>query len=481
METGIQSFAAEYLHFAAEIGARRIDAAVQAKMFKAAEEWQQIERRSPSLTAADLSRWIQNNPWIVSAIYIPDADPLESVYVSDESEEAAKASARNMHEFYTASGSVRYRYDPLRLLGDVKGLLRQSVDPHTSAYAETASVRRASKIELVNLSDHPVVQALQSSLPAITVPLADPLGNFAVRASIRDAYIGVGWENHRVISIWLAAIAIILVAIAGLMTGRGLKREAETIRLRSALIANVSHELRTPLSMIRLGVETLQRADELTEPQRSEIAESIQRESMHLSHLVENVLDVARIQKSGVKLVPGPVDPGELVNSLVSSYGSWLENKGFTIDLAIDETIGDQLWDREAMSRVLLNLIDNAVKYSSDDKRIEVAVTSHPDNVEISVRDHGIGLHTRDIAKIFDPYYRAQFSDTQTRRGAGLGLTLVNQIVRGHGGRIVVDSVPGEGSTFRVLMPRETDPRGTIRRESESSGGSLATQAGESR
>jgi len=479
-EVGIQAFAAEYLHSAAEISARRIDAAVQSKMFKATEEWQQIERRTGSLTTSDLSRWMEHNPWIVSAIYVPDDDPLGSVYVSEARHDDAKGNPRYTHEFYTASGSVRYGYDPLLLLGDVKNLLTQSVDPHSSALAETAEVRRASRLDVVNLQQEPQDTALDATIPLITVPLADPLGDFAVRASIHDAYIGVGWENQRVVSLWLAVISIVIVVIAAFMTSRGLRREAETIRLRSALIANVSHELRTPLSMIRLGTETLMRGSRLRDDQREEIAQSIHRESMHLSHLVENVLDVARMEKSGVKLVRGPVNPGELVTSLVTSYRSWLESKGFTVELSIDDRIQDQIWDREAMSRVLLNLIDNAVKYSSDDKRIEIGVIDHPDRVEVAVHDHGIGLDASDLPRIFEPYYRAQFSDTQTRRGAGLGLTLVRQIIRAHGGRIEASSTPGSGSTFRITIPKDGDDRGTIRREQRHSDAALEEQAGES-
>src|SRR5205814_6118563 len=139
----------------------------------------------------------------------------------------------------------------------------------------------------------------------------------------------------------------------------------------------------------------------------------------HLSHLVENVLDIARIQHGSAKaLAFTPVVPRELVNLLVSTYESWIRSKGFTITMQIDETIDEQLWDREAVSRALLNLIDNAIKYSADDKAIDVILRQTPETIVIEVKDHGIGIDAKDIEKIFDPYYRAQFSDTQTRRGA---------------------------------------------------------------
>jgi signal transduction histidine kinase len=103
----------------------------------------------------------------------------------------------------------------------------------------------------------------------------------------------------------------------------------------------------------------------------------------------------------------------------------------------------------------LLNLIDNAIKYSrEDDRAIDVVLRQNEEHIVLEVRDRGVGISAKDLERIFDPYYRAQFSDTITRRGAGLGLTLVQQIAASHGGRIEVDSEPGRGSTFRMLFPR---------------------------
>ena len=160
-----------------------------------------------------------------------------------------------------------------------------------------------------------------------------------------------------------------------------------------------------------------------------------------------------------------PVHPRDLVVSLVSTYESWIRSKGFNVALQIDDAVEEQLWDREAVSRALLNLIDNAIKYSDEQKSIEVVLRQTPENVVVEVKDRGIGINSKDIGRIFDPYYRAQFSDTQTRRGAGLGLTLVQQIVASHGGRVEVDSEPGRGSTFRLLFPRASvdDPRTVVR------------------
>jgi signal transduction histidine kinase len=254
----------------------------------------------------------------------------------------------------------------------------------------------------------------------------------------------------------LSFVALALTGLGAFLTIRGLNKEAETVKLRGALIANVSHELRTPLAMIRLGAETLRRGStKLSRDERVQIEETILREVLHLSHLVENVLDVARMQhRHGKAVALTPVYPRDLIVSLVSTYESWIRSKGFTVTLQIDETVDEQLWDREAVSRAVLNLIDNAIKYSSDDKAITVVLRQTAEHVIIEVIDRGLGIEPRDVSRIFDPYFRAQFSDTQTRRGAGLGLTLVQQIVASHGGRVEVESIRGTGSTFRLLFPR---------------------------
>lgn len=449
MERGANMLAMQYAGYAADITARRTDTAVRGELFRASDEWQQIEKRTVMPTFGALQEWINRNDWIVSAIYLPDYYPTNSIYVSNlNTQGKAPEGARLTREFYTSSGTVRYTYDPARLLARVGSVIRQQ------PLISSASLQQRAVAKLVPT---PSQQGLTKgpSGYSYVAPLAAPLADFSIQVTVATTYGGSGWENHRVISLWLSFLALALMALGAYLALRGLRKEEETMKLRGALIANVSHELRTPLSMIRLGAETLKRSTKLTEKQRLEIEESILREVLHLSHLVENVLDVARIQHQSTKaLAFTPVYPKELVTTLVTTYESWIVSKGFTITVKADDPVDEQLWDREAVSRALLNLIDNAIKYSADVKTLEVSLRQTDSDVIVEVTDHGIGIEARDLDKIFDPYYRAQFSDTQTRRGAGLGLTLVQQIVASHGGRIEVESQPAAGSTFRLLFPR---------------------------
>ncbi|HEX3584068.1 MAG TPA: HAMP domain-containing sensor histidine kinase [Thermoanaerobaculia bacterium] len=448
MERGANSLAVQYASFASEITARRADNAIRGVLTHAAEEWQQIERHTSSPNGSDLQGWINNNDWIVSAIYVPDADPANSIYIS-ELQTKGKVPLRLPREFYTSSGTVRYMYDPERLLARVHDTIKQQpIVPSNDPFM----VKQRADLTLIR-SPHAGLEKLTDGFAVIT-PLSQPLTMYGVRAVVRPSYIGSGWENQGVISLILSFVALALTGVGAVLTFRGLRKEAEMVNLRGALIANVSHELRTPLSMIRLGAETLKRGARLKEHEREQIEDQILRESMHLSHLVENVLDVARMQHGQSKVLAfTPVLPRDLVRTVVTTYESWIRSKGFTVTMHLDETIDEQLWDREAVSRALLNLIDNAIKYSDDVKAIEVVLRQADGHVILEVQDSGIGIDQKELVRIFDPYYRAQFSDTQTRRGAGLGLTLVQQILDSHGGRVEVESEPGRGSTFRLIFP----------------------------
>jgi signal transduction histidine kinase len=449
-ERGAKSLARQYAAYAADITARRFDAAVRTELTRASDDWQQVERRPP-VTGETLRGWLKAHDWVTSAFYVPDANPEGAIYASDRGEKP-QAPAQTL-EIYTSSGVVRYTYDPVRLLAQVKPTALQPPPTGTrelSQQAQVTVVFGALRRGAVS-ADHGFAYAS---------PLEAPLASYGIRAFVDTGDAVPGWENPRAISLTLSVVAVGFTLLGLMLALGGLRRETETMNLRAALVANVSHELRTPLSMIRLGAETLKRGARLGEKQRLEIEDSILREVLHLSHLVENVLDVARMQNKSTKaLAFTPVFPRDLVTTLITTYESWIRNKGFEVRLRIDDPIDEQSWDREAVSRALLNLIDNAIKYSSDDKVLDIALRQTDEHVVIEVTDHGIGIDPADLSRIFEPYYRAQFSDTQTRRGAGLGLTLVQQIVASHGGTIEVESQPHSGSTFRLLFPRAPRPR----------------------
>lgn len=448
MEDGATALAERYARYTAEITALRVDAALRDELLAVSAEWQLIERRMGT-TAESLSQWMRQRSWIVSALYVPDEDPAGSIFIGDRL--PSKNELRITREIFTADGMIYYEYDPRLLLLAVNDAVRQPDIEKSSGSA--LAPRHQADVSVVYRGKDGLLK-LDDGF-AMVAPLTPPLSQFGVQAIVRTAYVGgKGWQNQRMMSLLVSVFALVLMSIGAGLAWRGINKESETMKLRGALIANVSHELRTPLSMIRLGAETLKRG-KLKDSERKEIEDQILREVLLLSHLVENVLDVARIQNRSEKaLAFTPVRPQMLVRNLVSTYESWIRSKGFDVTMDIDETVAEQMWDRDAVSRALLNLVDNAIKYSGEDNHaIDILLRQTPEWVIIEVRDHGIGIDSKDITKIFDPYYRAQFSDTITRRGAGLGLTLVQQIVSSHGGKVELDSSLGSGSTFRLMFP----------------------------
>ncbi|MFA6958682.1 MAG: HAMP domain-containing sensor histidine kinase [Thermoanaerobaculia bacterium] len=465
MERGLDALAVQYLEYASEITARRVDAATQAEVYRAAEEWQQVERLSGGAPGYDsLAEWLRQNDWILSATYEPDSDLTDTLYLGQLSDaRAVRDLVRS--DFYTVSGRVQYSWSPSLLISQLdRSVFRQPITSGSHAW-ETSDLRQLVEIHVVDAKLGRGLVRREGELSVIE-PLADPLKSFAIEASLRTDLGQGGFRSQRFVSLAFAVAAIGLLSIGAWLAIRGIVKENEATQLRAALVANVSHELRTPLAVIRLGAETLRRSDRLTPEQRDGLQESIIREVLHLSNLVENVLDVARLQKGAKRMSLAPVDPVELVESVINSYGPWIENKGFSVELELEDEVDEQMWDRDSISRALVNLVDNAIKYSGESRAIGVALRDRKAAIEIAVRDRGIGIHQQEIDRIFDPYYRAKFSDTETQRGAGLGLTLVQQIVQAHGGRVEVESKPGEGSTFRLVFPKrpvtETSPSGAI-------------------
>jgi signal transduction histidine kinase len=452
MEKGVRTLAIQYLDYAAEITARRTDAAVRGEMFRATEEWQQLERGTADLRYETLAGWVAAHPWILSAIYIPDADPESSLFVRQALDPALEARLV-ANEIYSANGSVQYRYDPSHLVKLSYAQVERQPQFRENTSFEASELRQQSRVRLVARPER-IGLFGQEKMVGVVVPLSQPMDEWAIEASIVNPYVGSGLQNYRLITLLFGSFAVGIVLFGALLAIRGLARESEAMQLRAALIANVSHELRTPLSMIRLGAETLKRGSRLGPKERADLEDSILREVQHLSLLVENVLDIARLQKTSKPLAVRPVNPEELVSSVVTNYESWVRSKGFELELHINDEIEEQMWDRESLSRALLNLMDNAMKYSGDEKFLAISLSATENEVEIGVADRGVGIPAHDLEKIFEPYYRSEFSDTTTARGAGLGLTLVQQIVQSHGGRVEVDSTPGEGSTFRLLLPR---------------------------
>ncbi len=260
--------------------------------------------------------------------------------------------------------------------------------------------------------------------------------------------------QHFVHTSFLILGAISLLLTGGIvMTHRNISREMALARLKSDFVSNVSHELRTPLSLIRLYAETLEMGRLKSPDKYQEYYSIIRKESERLTALINNILDFSRIEAGRKEYDFRQTDMRELVRNTLESYRYQIEQSGFAFEEKIAEDVPPLSVDREAMARSLLNLVNNALKYSQDQKYIGVNLFRDNGSVKLEVVDHGIGIPQVEQTKIFDKFYRVGDPLVHNTKGSGLGLSLVRHIVQAHGGEVLVDSVPGRGSKFTINLP----------------------------
>jgi len=250
----------------------------------------------------------------------------------------------------------------------------------------------------------------------------------------------------------IGAISVFLLAGTWQMY-RNVSREIALARLKSDFVANVSHELRTPLSLIRLYAETLEMG-RLTNPDKpQQYYRIIREESERLTALINNILDFSRIEAGRKEYDFRETHLPGLVRETLDAYRYQIEQNGFAFQEQIEEGLPPVRVDREAIARSLLNLINNAVKYSPEEKFLSVKLFRSGNEIKLEVADHGMGIPIQEQGKIFEKFYRVGDPLVHNTKGSGLGLSLVRHIVQAHGGNVSVESAPGKGSTFTIALP----------------------------
>jgi signal transduction histidine kinase len=246
--------------------------------------------------------------------------------------------------------------------------------------------------------------------------------------------------------------AVLLGGIA--LTVRTALREMKLSAMKNEFVSNVSHELRTPLSSIRVFGEFLRRG-RVDDPDKvREYGTYIESESRRLTQLINNILDFSRIESGRRVYNFEPADIEEILAGTLASFSVRLRDKGFDISYqGPDEPLPEIEVDANAIDRAVANLLDNAVKYSDGDRRIEVALASDGGELSISVSDHGIGIPRDELERIFERFHRVSTGLVHDVKGTGLGLSLVRHIADAHGGRVTVESELGRGSTFTIHLP----------------------------
>jgi signal transduction histidine kinase len=253
----------------------------------------------------------------------------------------------------------------------------------------------------------------------------------------------------------VVALVVGITVFGGYLLLRDVNRDVRLTEVRSQFVANVSHELKTPLTAIRMFAETLALGRSRNEQARSEYLETIVNESERLARLVDNVLDFSKIEQGKKIYRLRPTSLVDVANSAIRAMQYPLVQQGFTLHLDIQEDLPALRADPDAMEQAILNLLTNAMKYSGDAREIDLRLASRNGDAVIEVTDRGLGIALDEQKRVFEKFYRVRSHESHLIAGTGLGLTLVAHIAKAHGGRVDVQSAPGAGSTFSILIPIE--------------------------
>ena len=251
--------------------------------------------------------------------------------------------------------------------------------------------------------------------------------------------------------ILILVLSVLLIG-AGIIVFINIKKEIELSQLKADFVSNVSHEIKTPLALISMFAETLEKGRVKTEGKKNEYYSIIIQETGRLGKIVNKILSFSKIEAGKRLYNLTETDVNKVVENVYSTYKFHLNNNGFDFNYDLQPNLPIVKADEEAISEALINLIDNAVKYSGNNKSIKLTTSSKNNLVILSVEDKGIGISEKDKKKIFDKFFRVQSGDVYNSKGTGLGLTIVKHIMDAHNGKIELDSQLGKGSTFRLIF-----------------------------
>jgi len=260
--------------------------------------------------------------------------------------------------------------------------------------------------------------------------------------------------RERTVNNLLILLGVDLILLIGLwLIYRNIKKEIQLAQIKSDFVSNVSHEIRTPLALISMFAETLEMDRVAGEDKKKEYYSIIRHESNRLSSIVNKILSFSKMEAGKAKYDLEPTNLTKVVDDILKTYDYHLKSKGFTCEFVPNGNLPLIKTDKNAVSEAVINLLDNAIKYSNGSKEIEVRLGESDNEVFIEVQDHGLGISVEDQKYIFDKFYRVSTGAVHNTKGTGLGLTLVRRIMEAHGGSVKVESQAGVGSCFKLVFP----------------------------
>lgn len=280
------------------------------------------------------------------------------------------------------------------------------------------------------------------------------LRNYEMGIELKDTTIADLARQRARRNLFVIAFMNIILLSGAWLIFRNIRKQLELSQLKSDFVSNVSHEIRTPLALISMYIETLEMGRIKAPEKIREYYNVILNETSRLSAMVNRILSFSQIENKKRKYNQEECDINEIAAKAASGFKYTLENKGFTFRIEPEYDLPAIAADKEAVTDAVVNLIDNAMKYSGEKKYIAVRTGMNTHLAWIEVEDHGIGISVKNQKYIFDKFFRVTEKNLANKvKGSGLGLAIVKHIMDAHLGRIEVESVPGEGSKFRLLFP----------------------------
>jgi two-component system, OmpR family, phosphate regulon sensor histidine kinase PhoR len=273
----------------------------------------------------------------------------------------------------------------------------------------------------------------------VALTAADELGNKA--------------ERRRLLEVALVTTACVVIVLGVAFVLFAVEKERRLSEQKSEFVANVSHELKTPLSLVRMFAELLLTDRVPSEEKKKQYLEIMVIESERLTALIENVLDFARVERGKATFDFAPGDAADVALRAAEIYRYRAEREGVDVEVVAPRGLGTVRLDARAVELAVINLLDNALKYAKEGKKITVRVERKKRTVEIQVADMGPGIARDDQRRIFDRFVRGKSARDARVRGTGIGLSLVKHIAEEHGGYARVESEPGKGSVFTIGLP----------------------------
>jgi len=288
----------------------------------------------------------------------------------------------------------------------------------------------------------------------VTLPLGKFFPGWNVEIHFKDVDIFKATANkQKVIYLWTGLLAIAVMIAAGLLATNVVGKQIRINKLKNDFIATVSHELKTPLASMRILVDTLLEGSYRNQQQVTEYLQLVSKENERLSGLIDNFLTFSRMERNKQAFEMVRTSPAAIAHDAAEAVKTKFSLGKCKFNVNISEDLPQVTADRDAMVTVLINLLDNAYKYSYDNKQIELSVSPENSMVCFCVSDKGRGMSRRAVRKIFNRFYQVDRSLSRQTEGCGLGLSIAKFIVDAHKGKISVESKPGKGSTFTVKLP----------------------------